>query len=146
VRRFLDWGSWCFLTLSILLSAVGAFSFPLVERANDPERSVRVDGKTLSIGEVQTGSKRAVLIALHNQTSRPVRILGPSGYCSRYGCVDVRDVPFTVPSHSSRRVVIDVTTGIPGRFVQTVNLYTDCPAAPELRITITGDVLEKKRS
>ncbi len=96
----------------------------------------------IDTGARPQGAQERTRVTVHNYTGGEVTLLGGQASCSR--CLAVSDLPRTIPARGSFELELEVRfAGQPGPFVQEYVVFTDSPARPHVRVTISGAVLEQ---
>ncbi len=109
---------------------------PLIA-ARDP---LVLDAPSKSFGREASHQTIPITFTLTNHSGRPVRVVGASNYCSRWGCVVAQGLPFEIAAEGAHDVTIELETREPGPFDQSINVFTDCPGRGELTLRITGEI------
>lgn len=99
-----------------------------------------VRSSPLYADRLSVGVPAEVATEVWNYTPRTVALLGTSGSCT---CVVAQGLPTTIPAGSDGQLRFTVRT-LPGKeqIDETITVFTDSPAHPQLRIRVKGAARE----
>jgi methylamine utilization protein MauE/uncharacterized protein DUF1573 len=138
--------TWAFIGGAVFgLFVLGSsLMFGSVESAVAHLRGERVSIRptVLDAGSGPIGDVRTIEIEVVNRTERAVRLIGGTSDCS---CIVTQDLPITLAPGATVPVPFTLRfTGSPGLFTRTVELFTDDPEAPNVRVRVAGVCTPRK--
>ncbi len=90
------------------------------------------------LGVGSPGEQREAVFRLRNFTDRPIRITGGSTSCT---CVTQDDYPIVIPPAATMPLTLKIRLSrSPGPVAQSLTLFTDCAAMPDLTLQVRGAV------
>jgi len=144
VRNYPRIASALFFVLAIALGSAGAFTYLGSARASGSGTGLVLEGDPLSFGDVIVGEEAVVTARLRNTTTRPVRLLGSDRVCQKNACLEVMNLPPTVPAGSIGEVTIRVTTRGVGDFSGSFDVFTDLAGRTKFPIEVRGHIHEAR--
>jgi len=129
---------------SLLLFGLGALLVGGASERIASERGLRVEPRMWALGDLAPGAEVPLNFTVTNPSSRPVKLLGISGFCVSWGCVSATGFPVRVAPHSSARLGLHLrpsTGGFSGEFVTEVTLFSDAPGREQTLLRINGRVV-----
>ncbi len=141
----LQLGSLLSALASLLLFGLGALLLGGASERIAPERGPRVEPRMWALGDLAPGAAVPVNFTVTNTSSRPVKLLGISGFCVSWGCVSAATgFPVRVAPHGSATVGLHLrpsTGGFSGEFATEVILFSDAPGREQTPLRINGRVV-----
>lgn len=135
----LRWAIAILLGSSILLFVSG------LSQIGDPHPPLVQVSAPTDFGTIESAPRSrstAISVEIANRSNSQVKLVGSDDFCGVKGCLKGSGFPYTIAPHSSSRIELRVSSNQPGRYADTISLYTDCPDLPRFPVKVVGQVIE----
>jgi len=132
------------ISCSLLFFGLAAFLLGHVPEANASGRGLRVEPSLKSLGDFSVGTTVPITFTVTNLSSNPVRLAGIKRVCMRWGCVEGKDFPVSIPPRTSREISLELRNSarkFSGEFAGEIILYSDAPGNEQTPLRLTGRVI-----
>ena len=102
------------------------------------------DSTEMRLGQLAPAQLVKVPFRLHNGSSRPVRIVGASMTCKRFGCLGPESFvifPLMIPPGGDGVLNSAFRAGDLGNFTHPMVVFSDCKQALKIVLSVSGQVV-----